>query len=325
MMSAPTGGVRASGANVAVERQRFCPVCDRLFNEGEAVLRCAACQMQHHPACWVRNNGCATDTPHNASPQPEAYGVTAPRPVAVAAEPVAARPPRPSPAVVVPEKAAIAPASAEEFVIGRSAPARTTTREPDPPAPVLENRPRAKAGRYPDLSSANKVKPMPSIYPGHRYLRFWYVPIAAALAVVIAMGVIVASDRIFGDDGDKASAAADDTPTATVEGNTTPSSGAGASTTPVSQVTIVATPGSDLTPLPAGELGAGAEAVVTGTGECLNVRSGAGLANDPIACVPDGTAVTILGGPTASDGLNWWQVETPQGSGWAAADYLSAE
>jgi uncharacterized protein YgiM (DUF1202 family) len=192
---------------------------------------------------------------------------------------------------------------------------------------VLENRPRAKAGRYPDLSGANKVNPMPSIYPGHRYLRFWYVPVAAAVAVVIAMGVIVASDRIFGNDGDKASAAADDAPTATVEGDTstTPALGAGASTTPISQVTIVASPGTDITPLPVGELGAGVSAVVTDTGDCLNVRSGAGLANDPIACVPDGTAVTILGGPTASDGLTWWQVETPQGSGWAAADYLAAE
>jgi hypothetical protein len=168
---------------------------------------------------------------------------------------------------------------------------------------------------------------MPSIYPGHRYLRFWYLPAAALLAIAIAFAVIVAADRIFSGDSERASAAPGETPTATTEAassNSTPGAVTG-SATPASQVTIVATPGDDATPPPAGSLGAGASAVVAGTGECLNIRAGAGLSNDAIACVPDGTAMTILGGPTQADGFTWWQVETPQGTGWAAADYLATE
>ena len=312
---------------MAVERQRFCPVCDRLFNEGEAVLRCTACEVQHHPACWVRNNGCATDGPHNASPRPEAYGI-APLPVPVQAEVPANRPARePLPAPVPSPRRSSTPPLHEELVIGRTAPARPSPTVDVPAAPAAANRSRARAGRYPDLSGSTKSAPMPSIYPGHRYLRFWYLPIAAALAVFIALGVIVAADRIFSGDSEKASAAGDEAPTATITdaaaGETTP---AKATTTAPAQVTIVATPaGQDATPPAPGSLSAGTKAVVAGTGECLNVRTAAGLGNDAIACIPDGTSVTLLGGPAEADQLTWWQIETPQGTGWAAADYLSVE
>ncbi|MCA9825561.1 MAG: SH3 domain-containing protein, partial [Dehalococcoidia bacterium] len=119
----------------------------------------------------------------------------------------------------------------------------------------------------------------------------------------------------------------DEAPTATITdaaaGETTP---AKATTTAPAQVTIVATPaGQDATPPAPGSLSAGTKAVVAGTGECLNVRTAAGLGNDAIACIPDGTSVTLLGGPAEADQLTWWQIETPQGTGWAAADYLSVE
>jgi hypothetical protein len=42
-----------------------------------------------------------------------------------------------------------------------------------------------------------------------------------------------------------------------------------------------------------------------------------------IACLPDGTEMTVLGGPIEADGLVWWQVESDLGTGWGAADYLA--
>ena len=58
--------------------QRFCPVCDRLFLDSEAVLECQDCKVLHHPACWIRNDGCATSAEHNRSPAPQAYGLVPP-------------------------------------------------------------------------------------------------------------------------------------------------------------------------------------------------------------------------------------------------------
>lgn len=329
---------------MAVERQRFCPVCDRLFNEGEAVLRCTACTVLHHPGCWVRNNGCATDGPHEATPQPEAYGVhvvpRVPEPVAASAGPERplqhSQPPVPivrterptTPAPPTPARAI--PSATDEFVIGRTnggvRPARPAGDE-IPPAPVLPLRPRARAGRFPDLTSSPTGKGMPSIYPGHRYLRFWYIPAAAAIAVLVATGVVFAADSLFGGDGDRPGASGDETPTHAAGMETTPTVGASdddePSPTAQSGVTIVPTVEGEAPAGASGDLAAGASAVVVNTGDCLNVRTGAGLVNDAIACIPDGTAVTILGGPTESDGLTWWQLDTPQGQGWAAADYLA--
>jgi hypothetical protein len=166
---------------------------------------------------------------------------------------------------------------------------------------------------------------MPSIYPGHRILRFWYLPVAGALAVVVALGVIFVADRLFSGDSEKASAAPDNTPTvaAGADAESTPTT---TSSTPTSQVTIIPTEASgEVTPALSGSLTAGRDAVVANTGGCLNIRVGPGLANDAIVCVPDGTQVTVLGGPETADAFTWWQVETPQGTGWAAADYLAVE
>src|SRR5688572_21586216 len=54
-------------------QQRFCPLCDRTFADGEAVLRCEGCGVMHHPACWVKNGGCATNTEHQPVPIALAY------------------------------------------------------------------------------------------------------------------------------------------------------------------------------------------------------------------------------------------------------------
>lgn len=298
--------------SVTVERQRFCPVCDRLFNEGEAVLRCGSCRVLHHPGCWVKNNGCATDGPHDARPQPEAYAI----PVRSEPLPVGAAP-RPAPA-----RAATPVANShDEYVIGRESPPLRQVEAPA--APPAVSRPHAKAERYPNLARTAYSKRMPSIYPGHRYLRFWYVPAAILLAGVVALTVIWGVDRFFGEDG--AVAAPGDKPQATP----TQAAAAAATATGQPQATPTPTSGSatgTATPAatePAG-LAAGGSAVVTGTGGCLNVRTGAGLTNDVVACAPDGTSVTVTGGPSEADGFTWWQVETPLGDGWVAEEYIAA-
>jgi hypothetical protein len=64
----------------------------------------------------------------------------------------------------------------------------------------------------------------------------------------------------------------------------------------------------------------GAEVVVIGTGDCLNVREGPALNQAAVDCIADGTKIKVAAGPADSDGIAWWQVEGR--SGWVAADYL---
>jgi hypothetical protein len=68
-----------------------------------------------------------------------------------------------------------------------------------------------------------------------------------------------------------------------------------------------------------------AQAVVTGTGACLNVREAPKTGAPKIGCLPDGTAVTITGGPTTADGFAWYRI-APTGSlekgGWVVGQHL---
>ncbi|MGD9894110.1 MAG: CAP domain-containing protein [Dehalococcoidia bacterium] len=59
--------------------------------------------------------------------------------------------------------------------------------------------------------------------------------------------------------------------------------------------------------------------VSTDDGDCLNVRRGPGRAATIVVCLPDGSAVTITGGPISADGIDWWMID---GLGWAAGEYL---
>ncbi len=155
---------------------------------------------------------------------------------------------------------------------------------------------------------------MPKIYPGHRLLQFWYVPVAAFLAIGVALGVVWASDQLFGDD----------TPPVVPVGTTEPTEdpAGGGDQTPDPNATD--DPTGTATPEPGeGELAVGDEAVVVGTDpECLNVRISPGTANEPVTCIPDGTEVTVLGGPSEVDNLTWMKIRAPSGEGWAATEYL---
>lgn len=155
-------------------------------------------------------------------------------------------------------------------------------------------------------------------------LRYWYVPIAGVLAILIAVGIVWAADEylIGGDNG---------TPADAVDVDATATAEAGASDdapTPLPTITPEGGAGTpDGTPTggtsaPAGELAPGTTAVVTGTDSCLRIRAAAGTENTEVACVSDGIQISIVGGPEDAGGLTWWQVETDHGDGWAAGDYL---
>ena len=77
-----------------------------------------------------------------------------------------------------------------------------------------------------------------------------------------------------------------------------------------------------ITPLPV--LGPGGKAVVKGTGAAkLKLRVGPGLKQETLLFIADGTVLSLLAGPQAGDGYNWWQVQTPDGlTGWVAGDWL---
>lgn len=76
------------------------------------------------------------------------------------------------------------------------------------------------------------------------------------------------------------------------------------------------------TAVPAATLPVLNRAVVEGTGDVgLTLRDAPG--GNVLATLPDGTAVTLLGDVQDVDGTQWQAVDTPSGSGWAAAAFLA--
>ncbi len=67
------------------------------------------------------------------------------------------------------------------------------------------------------------------------------------------------------------------------------------------------------------------QAVVTGTDACLNVREAAKASAAKLGCLPDGTAVTVVEGPSTADGSTWYRIE-PAGpvkkGGWVVGQHL---
>jgi uncharacterized protein YkwD len=91
---------------------------------------------------------------------------------------------------------------------------------------------------------------------------------------------------------------------------------------PVPAAATASTPAS--APLPAAaSLFAGVTAFVTGTGgnDCLKVHDGPSLSAGLVACLPDGSAMVVTGGPVIADGYTWWRLGD---LGWAVGAYLIA-
>lgn len=76
-------------------------------------------------------------------------------------------------------------------------------------------------------------------------------------------------------------------------------------------------------PTPEG-LFVGGEAIVSGTGSALRLRSDPGLQSTTLKTVTDGTRLKILEGPRQADDLTWWRLEDPSdgAQGWAAERFL---
>lgn len=165
---------------------------------------------------------------------------------------------------------------------------------------------------------------MPQIYERHRIFAYWYIPVAIVLAIGVALGVILGTERLLGGDDAKPTTSLTPQPVTT----TTP----GETRTP--GPTPTPDPNSNQTPEPTPSAGPGAFSVgdvvqVFNTGDCLNVRTAPGI-NDPatgqvnpaIICVADGTRIAVTGGPEQAGSFTWWKVETVLGEGWAVQDYL---
>ncbi|MEO8538744.1 MAG: RING finger protein [bacterium] len=303
--------------------QRFCPQCDRSFQEGEAVLRCDGCGVLHHPGCWVTNGGCATQTEHHVSPSAMAYsanertvGSAAPHPgegTRVAPTPAQAAEPLPEPIPFRPTRPPVAAAVGDDGpVIGATAPAPMIHRT----LPSTAGTPPMPRRYQPPPGDHMQRKAMPQIYDRHPIFTYWYVPVAALVAIFVAFSVIWAVGKLTGGDSDKA---ADPTPAST----SVPGGGI-ATAQPTASVTasVPATVSAAASTGP-GKFKANDAVVVEGTGDCLNVRVKAGRDNDAIVCVKDGTELRVTGGPELASELTWWKVKTELGEGWAAEDYLT--
>lgn len=66
----------------------------------------------------------------------------------------------------------------------------------------------------------------------------------------------------------------------------------------------------------------GANAIVQASGDCLRMRDQPGLAGDVVTCIPDGSTLSVLSDPVASDGRDWQQVRYAGQIGWVANIYL---
>lgn len=174
-----------------------------------------------------------------------------------------------------------------------------------------------EGGRRPGKNTGAE---MPSIYRRPRILQYWYVPVAAILAIGVAWGVVLAGDRLFGDDDNEAAAGTTQTSTPTATPTT---SGAGA---PATSATAGAT-GTAGSPTPSGAAPSGVKAVVAGTGgDCLNIRTGPGTSNPAPDCLDEGAVVTIVGEPEEANGLTWVHVISEAGhDGWVAEQYLERQ
>lgn len=96
-------------------------------------------------------------------------------------------------------------------------------------------------------------------------------------------------------------------------------------TVPVPTATFafaIATPAPTAPPTAVPDSRIGSTATVETGGSNLRVRAEPTTDAAIVTSLANGTAVTLIGGPQEAGGYTWWQIQTPQGEGWAAADFL---
>lgn len=289
------------------------------------MLRCEGCGVMHHPGCWVTNGGCATENEHRSTPAAMAYtnnerlsGSPAPHPgEGTRTQPIPPLEPLPGGPEPIPLRPNQRPGEGladgdDTVVIGATGPRPMIHRT----LPSTVGVPAAPRRYQPPPGEQMPRRQMPQIYDGHPLLAYWYVPAAILVAIAVALGVIWSVGKLTGGDGDNKAQNPTPAPTSAgvpTEGASTPAPSPAASPS----VSPSAAPSTG-----AGKFSGGDVVVVTGTGDCLNVRVKAGRENDAIVCVKDGTELRITGGPESASELTWWKVQTELGEGWAAEDYL---
>jgi flagellar basal body-associated protein FliL len=95
-------------------------------------------------------------------------------------------------------------------------------------------------------------------------------------------------------------------------------------------MTVVSTPAPQVTietsaPAP-GTFYIGAQVTVVNTSVGLNLRSEPVVnPSNIIQLIPDGTELTVSGGPQDAEGFTWWELVTEDGTeGWAVQDFIEA-
>jgi len=64
--------------------------------------------------------------------------------------------------------------------------------------------------------------------------------------------------------------------------------------------------------------------MVSGTGDCLNVRANPATGAKSLGCFADGVLLREANEMADADGIRWWKVQTPAGEdGWASGEYLA--
>jgi len=79
----------------------------------------------------------------------------------------------------------------------------------------------------------------------------------------------------------------------------------------------------EATDLPTEQFATGSSVVVFDG--ALNMRDGAGLTANVVTVLPDGAALTVIGGSSSADGYTWYPVTSANaGDGWVAGEFLKA-
>lgn len=293
----------------------------------------------------MKNDGCATEQPHEQNAEPIAYERELPLPPPTPHPAEGTRLRRPASAAEVPIIGGeVGPPAESAPVFDDDLPAdlefegddQEPEEDDDEPAPFqtpIPEPPRSvRHGRYEPLETVPVRRPMPSIYRRHRLLSFWYVPVSILIGAVVAVGVVLGADYLGGDDGEGGSPS-NPLPT------TTPAPSSPEATTPPSDQTVTVVPSATpdaprATATTAAEptvtalvgdflFGPDDRVIVVGTGDCLRVRDAPTTSGREISCLGDGVQATIIEGPAEANGFRWWLVRAGGvAEGWVAEDYL---
>lgn len=94
---------------------------------------------------------------------------------------------------------------------------------------------------------------------------------------------------------------------------------------PLLQPTESASSPETLTATPAAQLAVGMKATVVTDGGRLRIREAPMLTAPILAHLENGSAVSIVGGPTEGEQFTWWEVEDYGIRGWCAGDFLTGD